>query len=106
MQQVRRNNQTYQNMKTILSIDKAAISNLTFAKSDVIPDPEQQQKRMADLFRSQTLGNLLQTKVKITFETEDLQTYQVETTVWAVGDTFISLKGGVFLPIRSIISVD
>lgn len=93
-------------MKTILTIDKENISNLTFAKSDVIIDPEKQKKRMADLFRSQTLGNLLQTKVKITFETADLQTYQVETTIWAVGDIFISLKGGVFLPIRSIHQVD
>ena len=93
-------------MKTILSLDKEVIPNLTFAKSDVILEPENQKKRMADLFRSQTLGNLLQTKVKITFETADLQTYQVETTVWAVGDTFISLKGGIFLPIHSILRVD
>lgn len=93
-------------MKTIFSIDKETISNLRFAKSDVIINPEDQKKRLADLYRSQTLGNLLQTKVKLTFESSDLQIYQVETTVWAVGDTFISLKGGVFLPIRSIISVD
>jgi hypothetical protein len=93
-------------MKTILSIDKEVIPNLTFAKSDVILEPENQKLRMADLYRSQTLGNLLQTKVKIIFEAADLQTYQVDTTVWAVGDTFISLKGGIFLPIKSIIKVD
>jgi hypothetical protein len=93
-------------MKTILSIDKEVIPNLTFAKSDVILDPENQKNRIAKLYRSQTLGNLLQTKVKITFEAADLQTYQVETTVWAVGDTFISLKGGIFLPIKSILRVD
>jgi hypothetical protein len=93
-------------MKTILSIDKEVIPNLTFAKSDVILDPENQKNRIANLYRSQTLGNLLQTKVKITFEAADLQTYQVETTVWAVGDTFISLKGGIFLPIKSILRVD
>lgn len=92
-------------MKSILSIDKENIPNLSFAKSEVILNPEEQKKRMADLYRSQTLGNLLQTKVKITFEAADLQIYQVETTVWAVGDTFISLKGGIFLPIKSIISV-
>jgi hypothetical protein len=61
---------------------------------------------MADFYRSQTLGNLFQTKVKITFEAADLNTYQVETTVWAVGDMFISLKGGIFLPIQSIIRID
>jgi hypothetical protein len=93
-------------MKTIHTIDKELISNLSFAKSDVLLFPEEQKKRMADLYRSQTLGNLLQTKVKLTFEAADLQTYQVETTVWAVGDTFISLKGGIFLPIRAILRVD
>jgi hypothetical protein len=93
-------------MKTILSIEKESIPDLTFANSDVILTPEEQRKRMADLYRSQTLGNLLQTKVKVTFESADLQTYQVETTVWAVGDKFISLKGGIFLPIHSILRVD
>lgn len=93
-------------MKTIVTIEKELIPNLTFAKSDVILNPEAQRKRIADLYRSQTLGNLLQTKVKITFESADLQTYQVETTVWAVGDTFILLKGGVYLPIRCILKVD
>ena len=93
-------------MKTILTIDKENISSLSFSKSDVILNPEDQKKRMADLYRSQTLGNLLQTKVKLTFEAADLNTYQVETTVWAVGDTFISLKGGIYLPISAILRVD
>lgn len=93
-------------MKTLNTIPKELISTLTFAKSDVILDPEKQKKRLADLYRSQTLGNLLQSKVKITFETADLQTYQVETTVWAVGDNFISLKGGIFIPIQSILTID
>ena len=93
-------------MKTILTINKENISILSFVKSDVILNPEDQKKRMADLYRSQTLGNLLQTKVKLTFEAADLNTYQVETTVWAVGDTFISLKGGIYLPICAILRVD
>lgn len=93
-------------MKTIQLIEKENISNLTFSKTDVVFDPDKQKKRMADLYRSQTLGNLLQTKVKITFETADHQAYMVETTVWAVGDSFVALKGGKYLPIRSIIQVD
>ncbi|MDP2042860.1 MAG: hypothetical protein Q8S14_01380 [Algoriphagus sp.] len=93
-------------MKTILTIEKENISNLSFSKAEVIPDPDGQKKRMADLYRSQTLGNLLHTKVKITFEAADQQIYMVDTTVWAVGNSFVSLKGGVFLPIRSILQVD
>ncbi len=93
-------------MKTILTIEKENISKLIFAKTDVLLEPEKQKRRLTYLYRSQTLGNLLQTKVKITFETQDQQTYQVDTTVWAVGDDFVSLKGGVFIPIHSILQVD
>lgn len=93
-------------MKTIMTIEKEQIAQLQFAKKEVLTNPEDRKKRLNDLFRSQTLGNLLQTKVKITFETGDEQTYQVNTTVWAVGTDFVSLKGGIFIPIHSIVQVD
>lgn len=93
-------------MKTIVIIQKESIPQLSFTKKEVISDPEERNKRMSDLYRSQSLGNLLQTKVKITFEAADEQTYLVDTTVWAVGNSFVSLKGGVYLPIHSILQVD
>jgi hypothetical protein len=93
-------------MKTIEVIEKEEISNLSFTKRDVISDPEERIIRMADLYRSQTLGNLLRTKVKLTFESADERIFQVYTTVWAVGSDFITLKGGVYIPIRSILKVD
>lgn len=93
-------------MKTIEVIEKEQISNLSFTKRDVISDPEERSIRMADLYRSQTLGNLLRTKVKLTFESADEKVFQVYTTVWAVGSDFITLKGGVYIPIRSILKVD
>jgi hypothetical protein len=93
-------------MKTIVLIPKEQIPLLSFAKKEVIPDADGRNERMSSLFRSQTLGNLLQTKVKITFETADEQIYTVDTTVWAVGNSFISLKGGIYLPIHSILHVD
>lgn len=93
-------------MKTILSIQKEQIAQLQFTKKDVLPNPEDRKKRLNSLFRSQTLGNLLQTKVTITFEAADEQHYQVQTTVWAVGSDFISLKGGIHIPIHAIIQVD
>jgi hypothetical protein len=93
-------------MKTIEVIEKEQISTLSFPKEDVILDPEERVLRMADLYRSQTLGNLLRTKVKLTFEASGEKIYQVYTTVWAVGSHFVSLKGGVHIPIRSILKVD
>jgi hypothetical protein len=93
-------------MKTITRLEKEQIAQLTFGKREALENPEERQTRIADLHRAQTLGNLLQTKVKLTFETADSQVYQVETTVWAVGPEFVSLKGGIYLPINSIIQVD
>ena len=93
-------------MKTITQIEKEQIPNLVFGKREVLENPEERKTRMADLHRAQTLGNLLQTKVKLIFETSDGQVYKVETTVWAVGSEFISLKGGVYLPIHAVLQVD
>lgn len=92
-------------MKTITQIEKEQIPQLSFAKKDVLAHPDDRKNRLADLYRSQTLGNLLQTKVKITFETSDEQVYQVYTTVWAVGTDFISLKGGAYIPIKAVLEV-
>ncbi len=93
-------------MKPILLIPKEQIPHLSFAKKEVIVNLDERNERMSSLFRSQTLGNLLHTKVKITFEAADEQLYLVDTTVWAVGNSFISLKGGIYLPIHSILHID
>lgn len=93
-------------MITIENIEKEKIPNLHFSKIDVLTDPEEKMKRLNDLFRSQSLGNLHRSKVKLTFETADHHVYQVDTTIWAVGNSFVSLKGGVNIPIHSILKVD
>jgi hypothetical protein len=93
-------------MNTVELIEKEEISTVSFSKKELITDPEERKKRLADLYRSQTLGNLLHTKVKLTFQSADERIFQVYTTVWAVGSDFISLKGGVYIPIESILKVD
>lgn len=93
-------------MKIITKIEKEDLINLPFTKEEVLLNPEDRKMRMADLNRSQTLGNLLQTKVKIIFESKDRGSFEVHTTVWAVGSNFISLKGGTTIPIHAIHKVD
>lgn len=93
-------------MKTLEIINKEEISNLQFSKKEVLLTPDDHKIRFADLQRAQTLGNLLQSKVKLIFETADNRIFQVETTIWAVGSDFISLKGGVSIPINAIHKVD
>jgi hypothetical protein len=93
-------------MRILEIITKEQISNFQFSKKDVLSSKEDQKLRMADLQRAQTLGNLLQSKVKLTFESAEGIFYQVETTVWAVGNDYVSLKGGKVIPIISIHKVD
>jgi hypothetical protein len=93
-------------MKTIEIISKEQISSLQFSKKEVLSTADELSKRTASLHRAQTLGNLLQSKVKLTFETANGSLCQVETTVWAVGNDFVSLKGGIVIPVNAIHKVD
>ncbi|WP_297335663.1 hypothetical protein [Algoriphagus sp.] len=93
-------------MHTTIKIDKENISTLRFGLKEVLQSPEEIKMRLFELERSQTLGNLLQTKVRITFQSFDEQIYEVYTTVWAVGNQFVLLKGGITIPIHSIIQID
>jgi hypothetical protein len=93
-------------MKTIELIEKEQIPNLNFSKKEVLATSEERTMRLNELFRSQTLGNLHQSKVKLTFEADNEQLYQVETTIWAVGNSFVSLKAGINIPIHCILKVE
>jgi len=83
-------------------INKENIKDLKFTLNDVLDAPEAKKTRAADLHRALILGNLLQNKVQIVFEDKTQKLYEVDTTVWAVGDQFITLKGGIHLPINAI----
>jgi len=50
------------------------------------------------------LGNTHRGKVSIVF-CDDEGLKKVTTTVWAVGEKFITLKGGVWIPISKIIDI-
>ncbi|WP_194777386.1 hypothetical protein [Pararhodonellum marinum] len=89
-------------MKTITAIEKEAIRDLKFCKREVLFNPEDRKKRYANLMRGQALGNLVRSKVKITFETADENLYQVDTTIWATGQEFVALKCGINIPINAI----
>jgi|APFEC2959095171_1045051.scaffolds.fasta_scaffold00165_1 hypothetical protein len=87
-------------------IEKEHISRLTFVKHDVLPDSLSRQVRQFNLKRAQTLGNGYKRKVKIRFYTENHEAKLVETTVWAVGSAYVSLKGGINIPINAISEIE
>jgi hypothetical protein len=93
-------------MKTIEKIEKEKISNLKFSRKEVLSDEMARRKRAFDLMRAQALGNLLRSKVTITFEDASEKIYQVSTTVWAAGNEFVALKCNTYIPVNSILEVD
>lgn len=66
---------------------------------------EQQKDLPAKLEEAMKLGNSFQTKVAIVFQC-DQGVKRVDTTVWSKGDQFVTLKGGLWIPISHIIRIE
>jgi hypothetical protein len=97
-------------MKTIINpiplVEKEQIPFFRFSSHDVLSDPEARKKRMWDLNRAASLGNVYRGKVEITFETATGERKRVDTTVWAVDDKFMTLKAGCAIPTTSIVGIE
>lgn len=96
--------QTYLN--TIPMVEKEQIPAFNFGKEDVLTTPEARKKRMWDLNRATSLGNVYQGKVEITFQTADGDQMRVDTTVWAVDEKYMTLKAGCAIPVTSIVGIE
>jgi len=57
------------------------------------------------LERALRLGNEFKGKTQITFMT-DQGLKRIETTIWSVTDEFIQIKGGVALPLYSLVNIE
>jgi hypothetical protein len=82
-------------------IDKETIRDLKFVKHEVLTSEEAVLHRKRELERATAIGNAHQGKIKLIFETMD-GLKEVETTVWSTSDNYISLKGGVNIPVNAI----
>lgn len=86
-------------------IEKENIGTLHFGPMEVLQDNHEITKRSRRLKRAEKLGNCYKSKSKIAFRSlEGL--FRVETTVWATTEKFVSLKGGVLIPIHCIKGVE
>jgi len=71
----------------------------------IVPAPEDKTAYwQQELSYAVRLGNAFKGKTTITFETVE-GTRTVETTIWSLTDRHIHLKGGVTLPLSSIVEV-
>jgi prepilin-type processing-associated H-X9-DG protein len=85
----------------IEEIPKEHIPSCTFHKrSEINQDPSLGKK----LHDAMVLGNTHRGKVNIVF-CDDEGLKKVNTTIWAKGEQFITLKGGVWIPISKIVDI-
>ncbi|MCO5260192.1 MAG: hypothetical protein M9916_08620 [Crocinitomicaceae bacterium] len=83
-------------------VEKELIPTLSF-KDIIISDRNPELEHQIE--QAVRLGNAYHSKVSIVFM-DDIGLKRVETTIWAKGEKFICLKGGIWLPIARIISIN
>ncbi len=89
---------------TVKTIRKEDVPKLRFPSKEVLSDEKAREKRLMMLEEGAKLGNLEKGKLKITFmDNEGIK--KIYTTIWAVGDRYVSLKKGMSIPIARIINV-
>jgi hypothetical protein len=89
---------------TINAIEKEFIPFLTLNNEEVLFEDGQKLQRTILLNTAMLLGNCFKDKVTLVFQSEE-GIYAVKTTVWAVTEQAVILKGGVVLPISSVVDV-
>jgi hypothetical protein len=82
-------------------IEKEAIHELQFSKSEVLQDPEAVKLRNERLARACSLGNGYKGKVTIQFISKEGK-HEVTTTVWNCSADMIVLKNGLHIPVSAI----
>ncbi|MCG8577072.1 MAG: hypothetical protein MI810_19480 [Flavobacteriales bacterium] len=84
-----------------VKVEKEAIASLSF-KNHISFD---QDPTLVEKLKSATkLGNLDKVKFHIDFYA-DSGLKSVQTTIWATGNKFICLKGGLWIPISKIVNI-
>jgi hypothetical protein len=83
-------------------IEKEEILNLSFGDDFVVNQPSNLKAKLAEATK---LGNLFHGKIRIVFQS-DQGKKAIETTIWATGNQYIALKGGMWLPISRIESLE
>ena len=82
------------------------IEKESIAVSDIIPaDQNHTEELRGKLNSAQRLGNEFKSKADITFNTRK-GPKTVNTTVWAVTESYLQLKNGIHIPLNSLIDID
>jgi hypothetical protein len=87
-------------------INKEELSGMKFSEKEVLTDQHLKTQRMEKALKAVRLGNGYRGKVTITFMQDFGEIYKVETTVWACCENYLILKGGIAIPLSSILEID
>jgi hypothetical protein len=87
-------------------LQKEDLVGFKYAKQDVLIDITKRRLRSIYMKKAEMLGNVYKGKVKLTFLSEENQYFAVETTIWAVNEEYITIKGGVNIPTKSVCEID
>lgn len=92
-------NGTFMIVKSIPEpIAKEAIGALTFKHTDVVNNPLEIRRKLNTAL---VLGNSYKHKIKLIFDSDN-GLKEVHTTVWAIGENLVVLKGRIYIPIDAI----
>ncbi len=87
-------------------ISKENLNKFRFSAADVLKGEWEKVYRRFSLQRAEKLGNSFKGKVKIIFRTSENETKMVDTTVWSATDDYVSVKGGMTIPVRAILGIE
>lgn len=89
-------------LSDIQTIEKEQVPALHFHKNIKISQKPDLKNQLELATR---LGNGYRSKVSIVFYTDE-GIKRIHTTIWATGENYICLKGGVWLPISHILDLE
>jgi uncharacterized protein (UPF0248 family) len=93
-------------MQGVMTVPKENVGQMKFYQEDVLKEASSRKLRMYDLEKALSLGNLYRQKVTIVYALRNGDLQQVQTTVWSVGEQYVILKGGITIPVHSILKVE
>jgi hypothetical protein len=93
-------------MNSAQIIPKEQLGNYRFSSTEVLRGDWEKVYRLFSLRRAERLGNNFKGKVRIVFRTFSNEIKAVDATVWSATDEYVSVKGGMAIPVRAIMSVE